>query len=74
MHDIIEELEGRGIKKVLIFDFTCSVIENTVSKRQVRETRRSSMKKGGTAPRKSRKSTRPSKLGGGSRKRRGRML
>lgn len=74
MHDIIEELEGRGITKVLIFDFTCSVIENTVSKRQVRETRRSFMKKGGTAPRKSRKSTGPSKLGGGSRKRRGRML
>jgi hypothetical protein len=79
--DIIEELERRGIKKVLIFDFTCSIIENTVTKRDVRQTRRSHMYKIGATPRKSRKSTRiykkstrPSKFGGGSRKRRGRRL
>jgi hypothetical protein len=48
-HDIIEELEKRGITKVLIFDFTCSVIENIVTKRQVRQTRRSFMQRIGTA-------------------------
>jgi hypothetical protein len=77
-HDIIEELKKRGITKVLIFDFTCSVIENIVTERQVRQTRRSHMYKVGATPRKSRKSTGiykkstiPSKLRGGSRKRRG---
>ena len=81
MRNIIKELQKRGITKLLIFDFTCSVIENDVSDRVTRHTRRSFMKGGGTAPRKSRKSTgrykkptMPSKLGGGSRKRRGRML
>jgi len=76
MRNIINELQKRGIKKLLIFDFTCSVIENDVSDRGVRHTRRTFMKKIGTTPRKSRKSTgiykkstRPSKLGGWSRKR-----
>ena len=57
MHDIIEELEKRGISKVLIFDFTCSVIENTVTKRQVRQTRRSFIQKIGITPGKSTRRT-----------------
>ena len=79
MRNIIKELQKRGITKLLIFDFTCSVIENTVSKRDVRHTRRLFMYTVGTPPIKIKRSTKnksatPSKLGGVSRKRRGRML
>ena len=79
MRNIIKELQKRGITKLLIFDFTCSVIKNTVSKRDVRHTRRLFMYTVGTPPIKFKRSTKnksatPSKLGGVSRKRRGRML
>ena len=53
MSDIIFELKKREIEKVLIFDFTCSVVKNNVNERYVRQLRRSmnqglySMQKGG---------------------------
>jgi hypothetical protein len=42
MRDVIQELRRRRITKIMIFDFTCSVIENQVSERDKRSLRRSS--------------------------------
>ena len=54
MRNIIKELQKRGITKLLIFDFTCSVIENDVSDREARHTRRSFMQSTITPARKTR--------------------
>jgi hypothetical protein len=43
MSEIIQELQKRGILNVLIFDFTCSVIYNAVTPRDIRHVRRSFM-------------------------------
>jgi hypothetical protein len=43
MSDIIHELERRGVESVLIFDFSCSLIENRVTDRDIRHVRSSFM-------------------------------
>lgn len=44
MSDIIHELEKRGIESVLVFDLSCSLIENRVSVGDIRQVRRSFMR------------------------------
>ena len=43
MSEIIQELQKRGILNVLIFDFTCSIISNYVTPRDIRRVRNSFM-------------------------------
>jgi len=61
MSDIIDELYKRGVRKILIFDFSCSVVSNDVSERDVRELRRNVNKPGGGNHKTKRKSKRKTK-------------
>ena len=61
MSDILQHLNERGVKKVLIFDFTCSVAEYDLTERELRDLRRNDNKPRGGNHKTKRKTTRKSR-------------